>query len=167
MHQIKKRWRLTLGFAIVGTAAAISGGGGGGGGTSLPGRLTGGGSIINNGIRVTHGFELNCDATVNPQNLQINWPGYKFHLQQLNSAFCSYDPSINPGQPAAGFNTYTGSGTGRLNGVDGATVDFIFTDAGEPGINDTAAYTISDSGGNLVLTASGYLDKGNQQAHNP
>jgi hypothetical protein len=164
MHQLKK-WRWMLGLAIVSTAAAISGGGGGG--TSLPGRLTGGGSIINNGIRVTHGFQLNCDATVTPQNLQINWPSNKFHLEQLNSAFCSADPSIGAGQPAAGFNTYSGSGTGRLNGVDGATVDFIFTDAGEPGTNDTAAYTIYDSAGTLVLTASGNLDKGNHQAHNP
>jgi hypothetical protein len=162
---MKKRWVAGLGLAIAGSAFAVIGGGGGG--TSLPGRMTGGGSIINNGIRVTHGFELNCDVTQNPQNLEINWDGNRFHLEQLTSAFCSLDPSINSGHPAADFNTYTGSGTGSYNGVDGATVNFVFTDAGEPGTNDTAAYTIMDANGNTVLTASGNLDKGNQQAHNP
>ena len=56
---------------------------------------------------------------------------------------------------------------GRFNGVSGATIDFVFTDAGEPGLNDLAVYTIRDADGNLILTASGNLDKGNQQAHNP
>jgi hypothetical protein len=142
-------------------AVASIGGGGGG----LPGRMTGGGSIISNGLRVTHGFELNCDAAQNPQRLEINWQGNRFHLEQLNTAFCSNNPSIDQGQPAAGFNVYTGSGAGRLNGVSGATIEFVFTDAGEPGANDFASYTIRDSDGNLILTASGDLNKGNQQAH--
>ena len=56
---------------------------------------------------------------------------------------------------------------GRFNGVSGATIDVVFTDAGEPGLNDLAVYTIRDADGNLILTASGNLNKGNQQAHNP
>jgi len=128
--------------------------------------MTGGGSIFNNGMRITHGMELNCDATQNPQNLEVNWKGYRFHLDQLTSANCSDDPMIDPAPPAAGFNTFTGSGTGSLNNVSGATIDFVFTDAGEPGTSDIAAYTIRDSNGNVVLTAFGTLDKGNQQAHN-
>jgi len=160
-----KKWYLAgLALSVAGTAFALIGGGGGG--TSLPGRMTGGGSIINNGLRVTHGFELNCDSTQNPQNLEINWDGNRFHLEQLTSAFCSLDPTINAGHPSADFNTYKGSATGSFNGVDGATINFVFTDAGEPGSNDTAAYTITDANGTVVLTASGNLDKGNQQAHN-
>jgi hypothetical protein len=154
--------RLTIGLAMVGAALAAIGGGGG-----LPGRMTGGGSIISNGLRVTHGFELNCDASKHPQNLQVNWDGNRFHLTNLVTASCSLNTSFEPQPPAAGFNTYSGSGTGRLNGVDGATIDFIFTDAGEPGTSDFAVYTIRDADGNVVLTASGNLDKGNQQAHNP
>jgi hypothetical protein len=153
---------LTTALAAAGAAMAIIGGGGG-----LPGRMTGGGSIISNGLRVTHGFELNCDATQNPQSLEVNWDGNRFHLEQLVSASCSSNPAIDPGQPASGFNTYTGSGNGLLSGVSGATIDFVFTDAGEPGTSDFAAYTIRDSNGDVVLTASGNLDKGNQQAHNP
>jgi hypothetical protein len=151
-----------VGLAAALVALAAIGGGGG----SLPGFMTGGGSIISNGLRVTHGFHLDCTVTNNPQRLEINWDdGNSFHLEQLNTAFCSNNPSINAGQPAADFNTYTGSGAGRFNGVDGATINFIFTDAGEPGTNDFAAYTILDVNGNLVLSASGNLDNGNQQAH--
>lgn len=162
---MKNQWYLSLGLLLAGTGVAFTVGGGGG--ASLPGRMTGGGSIISNGLRVTHGFELNCDVTQNPQNLEINWDDNRFHLEQLSTAFCSKNPLIDAAYPAAGFNTYTGSGVGRLNGISGATVNWTFTDAGEPGANDTAVYTIRDSGGNLILTASGNLDKGNQQAHNP
>ena len=153
--------RLALGLLCAGAVLASIGGGG----NSLPGRMTGGGSIISNGLRVTHGFTINCDATKNPQRLEANWDGNRFHLESMTSANCSNDPNINAGQPFAGFNTYTGTGTGRLNGVDDATIDFVFTDAGEPGTNDTATYTIRDGDGNLILSASGNLDNGNQQAH--
>jgi hypothetical protein len=162
----------TCACAIIVMAAATAalasiGGGGGGGGDNLLGRMTGGGSIISNGLRVTHGLTLNCDATQNPQRLEINWAGNRFHLEQLNTAFCSKNPGIDAGQPSAAFNTYTGSGAGRFNGVSGSTIDVVFTDAGEPGAEDFASYTIHDAEGNLVLTASGNLDKGNHQVHNP
>jgi hypothetical protein len=153
--------RLALSLLTAGVVLAAIGGGGGG----LPGRMTGGGSIISNGLRVTHGFTINCDATHNPQRLEINWDGNRFHLDSMTSANCSNDPNINAGQPFAGFNTYTGTGTGSFNGVDGATIDFVFTDAGEPGTSDTAAYTIRDVDSNLVLSASGNLDNGNHQSH--
>jgi hypothetical protein len=153
-------WRLALGLLTAGAVLASIGGGGG-----LPGRMTGGGSIISNGLRVTHGFTLNCDATHHPQRLEINWDDNRFHLASITSANCSLDPNIDAGQPFAGINTYTGTGTGSLNGVDGATIDFVFTDAGEPGVNDTATYTIRDVDGNLILSASGNLDNGNHQTH--
>jgi hypothetical protein len=149
-------------LAAAGVYAAVAGGGG-----NLPGRMTGGGSIISNGLRVTHGFNLNCDLTHNPQSLEINWNGNRFHLEELRTTFCSNNPLIDAGQPSAGFNTYTGSGAGRLNGVSGATIDWVFTDAGEPGTEDFASYTIRDSDGNLILSASGNLNKGNQQVHEP
>jgi len=129
--------------------------------------MTGGSSIISSGLRVTRGSNLNCDVTHNPQNLEIHWHGRRFHLESLTSANCSNDPNMHAGQPYAGFKTCTGSGTGTLDGVDGATIDFVFTDAGEPGTNDTAAYAIRDVDGNQVLSASGNLDNGNQQAHQP
>jgi hypothetical protein len=134
---------------------------------SAPGFMTGGGSVFTaSGQRVTHGMELHCDATKVPNNLQVNWgKGERFHLSALTTATCSDDPAIGEAPPTAGFDTLTGTGTGSYNGVAGATITFTFTDAGEPGKNDTASIVIKDAGGNTVLTVNGKLNNGNQQAH--
>jgi len=130
------------------------------------GRMTGGGSVFNDSMRVTHGFELNCDATKTPNNLEVNWDkGNKFHLENLTTASCTDDPAIKPNPPAAGFDTYEGRGTGRYNGVPGASTHWIFIDAGEPGNKDSATIYIWDAKGKLVLSVSGNLKSGNHQAH--
>lgn len=131
------------------------------------GFMTGGGSVsASDGSRVTHGFTLQCNIKNSPDNLQINWgSGNSFHLAALSAVVCFNDPAINPEPPSAGFNTMVGRGTGTLNGVAGASVTFTFSDAGEPGRNDTAKITVQDAGGNTVLSASGNLTGGNQQAH--
>jgi hypothetical protein len=136
--------------------------------TVLDGRMTGGGSVFaQDGTRVTHGFELHCASVLDPNNLQVNWgKGEKFHLESLDTAICSDDPNIDETPPVAGFDTFVGTGTGRYNGVSGATIEFTFTDAGEPGkLVDFAGITITDAGGDVVLTVGGGLDKGNHQAH--
>ena len=84
----------------------------------------------------------------------------------MTSALCSNDAGINEGKPVAGFDTYAGSGTGRYNGVSGATIAFTFTDAGEPGKNDEASITIVDAGGTTLLKViSAKLKVGDHQAH--
>jgi hypothetical protein len=137
-------------------------------------RMTGGGSVFKgNGTRITHGFELHCDVNALPNRLQINWPGdgkgrkaeNNFHLQVLDSVSCTYNPALDAEQPNNTWNTYTGTGTGKLNGVSGATASWVFTDDGEPGKDDTMAVTVKDEGGVTVLVVSGKLKVGNHQAH--
>lgn len=135
----------------------------------IEGFMTGGGSIGNsivNGAetRVTHGFELQCNIFKSPNNLEVNWNGNKFHLENLTSTTC-FNDSISPNPPKAGFDRITGTGIGRYNGVEGAKASWRFTDAGEPGQDDKATIFIADANGNTVLVVSGKLDKGNQQAH--
>lgn len=135
-----------------------------------PGRMTGGGSVIDDGFRTTHGFELHCkleNAPVDqPNNLEVNWNSEdRFHLENLLTAVCTNDPNIDENPPVAGFDTYKGSGTGSYNGVPGATAEWKFTDAGEPGVNDFMSIKITDAGGNIVLDVSGTLTFGNHQAH--
>ncbi|MFO1422350.1 MAG: hypothetical protein U1F70_01660 [Candidatus Competibacteraceae bacterium] len=133
--------------------------------------MTGGGSVFTATeppVRVTHGFVLNCDVTRGPNNLEINWGGNRFHLITLTDASCLLIG--NPKPPTAAFDTYQGSGLGYYSGEIGANglgavATWTFTDAGEPGKGDFAEINISDSEGNSVLTVSGYLTKGNQQAH--
>ena len=134
-------------------------------------RMTGGGTIVGKALvglptEVKHGFELHCDATADPNRLEVNWgKGNKFHLESLTSAICSDDPAIVPNPPVAGFDTYEGSGSGRYNGVSGATAKWVFKDAGEPGKDVTARIHIEDSGGATVVDLVGKLKVGNQQAH--
>lgn len=129
------------------------------------GRMTGGGSVFKGNMRVTHGFEIRCDLK-KPNNLEVNWPGgNNFHMDQLTSAVCTDDPAINQKPPAAPFDTFTGKGTGKLNGISGAKIEFVFVDAGEPGTKDKATMKIWDKANNLVLEVSGFLQKGNHQAH--
>jgi hypothetical protein len=131
------------------------------------GRMTGGGSVFTaDGTRVTHGFEIHCDVTDVPNTLEINWaPANNFHMDVLDSATCLQTPAIQA-PPDAPFDTFIGTGTGKLNGVPGATIEFTFVDGGEPGTKDTAAYLIKDSHGTVLSVGTTFLTKGNQQAHN-
>ena len=130
------------------------------------GRMTGGGSIFTaDDRRVTHGFELHCDSTIGPNNLEVNWDRNNFHLEQVTAMACYDDPLLNPLPRPAPFDTLVGTGTGRFNGVSGYTVSFKFTDNGEPGTTDLAQIEIRDPQGRLVLFVSGNLHNGNQQAH--
>jgi hypothetical protein len=138
------------------------------------GFMTGGGSVTGSNaatattVKVTHGFELHCDATTTPNNLQVTWgKGNKFHLESITAASCTDDAAISEAPPVAGFDTYSATGTGRYNGVSGATVEWKFTDAGEPGKSDKIVkLKITDASSNVVLDISDLaLSVGNHQAH--
>jgi hypothetical protein len=131
------------------------------------GRMTGGGVVrLNRRQKVTHGFRLLCDATKRPNRLQVNWgKGKRFHLTRLTAAFCYDDPAISSRPPRAGFDTYRGIGTGRLNGVPGATAEWELTDAGQRGRRDILTITIKDKTGKVVLSVARRLNRGNHQAH--
>lgn len=136
----------------------------------VPGRMTGGGSVFRqNGDRVTHGFELHCAAPEGatarePNRLQVNWPGHRFHLLTLTKAECSNEfPEESP--PEAGFDTYRGAGTGRCDGQTGATATWTFRDDGEPGTTDFARIEVDGCPDGAFLNVFGNLRKGDHQAH--
>jgi hypothetical protein len=139
----------------------------------VSGRMTGGGNQVRvDGVRVTRGFTIHCDIKLS-NNLEINWPGgNKWHLNKpITSAECIDDPNVSPLPPAAPFDTFIGEGEGKLNGVDGSIVRFVFVDKGEPGRNvDTAMIKVWAPGDDPdadtpVLEVEGTLDGGNIQAH--
>ena len=130
------------------------------------GRMTGGGSVFTeDGMRVTHGFELHCNPNVGPNNLQVNFDRNSFHLETLTAVTCYDDPALDHMPRAASFDTLVGEGEGRFNNKPGYKVWFTFTDAGEPGKGDFASIEIRDPAGNLVLRVAGNLYFGNHQAH--
>jgi hypothetical protein len=161
----------------------ILGGGvamGTGDGIGQPGRMTGGGGLpildpvtkVPTGQKAHHGFMLHCDRTVKPNRLQLSWGNNNhFHLTSVDTNLCTDDPLTMPNPPDANFDTMTGTGHGRYNGVANATVKWKFTDAGEPGSLDHGEVTVKDASGNTVLVATGYLltgplfGEGNYQSH--
>ena len=88
-------------------------------------------------------------------------------LDTVSTAACSNDPLISPAPPASTYDTLIGGGTGKLNGVPGATATWKFQDAGEPGPGrDPIQVVIKNGGGTTVLTVNTLITGGNLQAHN-
>jgi hypothetical protein len=113
-------------------------------------------------FKLTHGFELHCDAASGPNNLEINWLQSQFHLEELETATCIDDGSTNepppstntkPNGPGPTLDIYQGFGYGRYNGVCGASAQWNFDDNGEPGKADQiVALVIKDKDSNIVLS---------------
>jgi len=140
--------------------------------------MTGGGSVkpsidsatFDNLDRITHGFEIHCGSEIAPgqgnsgsdnNNLEINWGAAgnkrKFKLDKhLDWAHCDhvkvFDDPQHAAVPPDGPNWFHGKGNGLVDNrkVPGS-IDFIFTDSGEPGgdngpdPDDTALYCISST----------------------
>ncbi len=136
-----------------------------------PGRMTGGGSIYCPVVeRVTHGFQLHCDANgpdfappiPKPNTLEINFSGGEnFHLTDLQTANCSGPTTTRPNAP---FTTMDGSGVGTFN-QQPATIVFQLTDTAEPGAGVDTAYFKIVQGGVVKLDCGNWLEGGNHQAH--
>jgi len=136
------------------------------------GRFTGGGKQVVVGVAtVTKGFEVDCDLTTPSNNLEINWSDasggtHHFHMENFVSAVCTLNG--NPAPPKAPVNTIVASGTGRVDGVEGFTVQFTLIDNGEPGTNDQAGFMIFETANpsNVVLAFPVMtITTGNIQAH--
>ena len=133
------------------------------------GKLTGGGKLNSHSCsNLTFSVLLHCDGS-SPNKLEVNWKeghhAKRFHMTSLTSISCTDDSTIIPDPPPAPFDTFTGTGTGKYNNMPGATVEFMFADAGEPGRHDRASIRIRSSSGALLLDVSGRLKGGNLQAH--
>jgi len=134
----------------------------------VSGRFTGGGFQIDEfGVRVTRGFTLHCDAILS-NNFEVNWDGgNQFHIDKNpTDVVCTRNAAPNP--PDADANRIEIVGTGRLNGVPGATIHLVLEDHGEPG-RDDRAYISINGGAALVVGGSSaapdLIDGGNIQAH--
>lgn len=138
---------------------------------TLLGRMTGGGNTVSAGdVKITKGLTLHCDITLS-NNLEINWPdGNNWHLTKpIETADCVDDPTIAPEPPPAPFDTFNGTATGSLNGVDGSFIEFTFVDAGEPGgKNDKVSLKIYTGGPGTTVALDlplQFTTGGNLQAH--
>ena len=133
--------------------------------------MTGGGTgtaTIPPNTDVHHGFELRCDVNNPPNRLEVNWGvGQHFHLLSLTSVLCLDDPNTAAPPPGTNWDTYYGTGTGRLAGGGTGTAEWCFQDGGEPGGGGVDKFTlkITDSNGNVILFFTVSSNQGNHQAH--
>jgi hypothetical protein len=138
-------------------------------GTVDQGRFTGGGNQVTvGGAKVTRGLTIHCDKLLS-NNLEVNWPGHKFHmLEHVTTVECSDDPNIIQAPPPAPLDTLIGVGTGKYDNADGFTIEFKLQDYGEPGTSDKMAIKIYETANpaNVVLNVPlQVLSGGNLQAH--
>jgi hypothetical protein len=133
------------------------------------GRMTGGGhSLLGDDVKIAKGLTIHCDLRLS-NNLNVVWPGSPgqnhFRMNEHTFAEC-VDTEIDQRPPDAPFDTFIGEGTGTLNGQPGASISWVFVDAGEPGTNDQAGMEIKDSDGMTVLFLPlETIASGNLQAH--
>jgi hypothetical protein len=135
----------------------------------LNGRMTGGGrnAVSSTGAPVTFSFTLHCDITLS-NNIEISWAGQQFHIAKpITLAACSDDPAITQQPPRAPLDTFYGEADGRLNGVDGARVEFTLVDGGEgQSAADMIGFVVYDANDVAVLTVPFQSSaRGNIQAH--
>jgi hypothetical protein len=140
----------------------------------ITGRMTGGGSIFQGDVRITHGFELHCgvnDAGTivpGPNNLEVNWEGNHFHLESMIFSVCTTDDGFSARPPAAPFTTLDAAGMGIYNNGESCRASWRFTDYGEPGVNDLIVrlgIVCPIAGSVLNVTTPTKLTFGNHQAH--
>jgi hypothetical protein len=127
-------------------------------------RMTGGGGLpilwptTDAGKSAHHGLMIHCFSFIQPDNLEINWgKGNSFHMTHLTTSTCDNDPNAT-GSSGASFNRIQGSGTGRLNGVEGATATWSFTDNGEPGTKDHGSLMVTTPFGATCIVPNDPLD---------
>ena len=147
-------------------------------GETCDGRMTGGGFDINiDGVKISKGLTLHCDAALS-NNLNIKWDGGHWHIQreQIYDILCLDDPAYDPSPPDAPFDTFIARANGRLDNQDNSIIEFIFIDDGEPGTGDRAGFTIYAPNQGPGQVAPGdevivlqvdedFIDGGNLQAH--
>ena len=127
------------------------------------GHMTGDGSLPGG---VSHSFNLRCDPAA-AGALEVTWAKGKkdFVMTGVTSAVCTKDSGIEGEPHAAYFNTLTGSGTGKLNGVAGYSIKYTLTDGGGSCGKDHAQLVIKSPAGVVVLSTSANLTGGDQAAH--
>ena len=110
-------------------------------------RITGGGTAVcqdgdGNAVTVALGLTLRCAGE--PNRLEVNWNGNRFHLESVDLIGCEEEEE--------GSSIFF-VGQGRYNGQSGASIEADLEDAGEPGAGvDEVDIVITDTDANVVLT---------------
>lgn len=124
------------------------------------GSMKGGGSFTSeNDQQVNFNYEMYSLDVPAPYTMEIKWSDQVFKLSKLNTL-----DLIKSGSGTGTNNYAKGTGTGAINGVGGATIEFLFTDTNVKG-NDFAQILVKDVNGDIVLSTSGTVTTGDNSAY--
>jgi hypothetical protein len=125
--------------------------------------IAGGGWLVTkDGLRVSQGHTLGAPEGERAPRLQVSWGrGHRFQLEMLETALCVDDPAVEGTPAGAMYDTYVGTGRGRLDQGEGS-VFFTFTDGGDAAA-DLANLVIYDAAGEVVLDVSDRLVGGDHR----
>ena len=133
------------------------------------GHMTGSFKVDIEGVRYTGTVNLYCDPSQlsKGRNLQVNWPGHRWHLSKVALHDVSCFKKADPRPPVADWNLMMARATGTLNGHAASEITFVFSDKGEPGHQDTVSFVIRNAKGELVaqIPESNLTAGSNLQAH--
>ena len=101
--------------------------------------------------RLDFAYVLDCDRAANsPVKFKGKRNSTAFTVTALTSVECMDQAGIEPADPAAGFDTMVGDGTGKL-GTTNVTVHFAFIDGGVGGANDQTSIEIRRASDDALL----------------
>jgi HYR domain len=120
------------------------------------GRMTGRGSVSGGGLTASYAAIVRCNNAENANApFEVRFGNdRRFRLSSVSSVACTNDPAVPTG--AAGFDTQTGAGAGRVRTGDfgfgdPATIQWKLVDGGAGGARDSVEITIRDAGGAILF----------------
>lgn len=129
----------------------------------LAGRVTGGGYVSHWDAGDVHAA-IQVDCAEGGDSFSLAWGDNTFSIGEAWDEFCGDNPAFSAAGSSSGFDTYSASGWGLLNG-EWVWGSYVVTDHGEPGSEDTLEVTLYDDWGWEMFELGGQLQGGNLQAH--
>ncbi len=120
--------------------------------TGITGTMTGEGRLTQSASnKLDYAYVLDCTAANNsPPKFKGKRNATAFSLTTVTAVTCTDDPAKSPANPAAGFDTMVGDGTGKV-GTTPVNIHWEFVDGGTAGTNDSAFVEIRRTSDNVVL----------------
>jgi len=141
--------------------------------TALPGRMSGSGAVVQNGLRGQFKFTAENDGRDEVSSLIVSVVSaggnetapLVFTASGAAPAFWN-DPAVDAGHtPKTMVDSLVLAGAGELNGVVGYRFEARASDHGEPGVgHDTFTIAVYAADNSVVLTLGGTIAEGNIQS---
>jgi hypothetical protein len=114
-------------------------------GTPPAGRMVGKGSVTGVGGTADYAYILRCSGPNTNAPFEVRFGSQRFRLTSTDHVSCRDNPAVPT--PAIGFDHMVGEGSGTLTTGGPGRIQFVFTDGGTGGANDSVSLVIKDAAG--------------------